>query len=61
MKITNYNKIPEPIYRAVCKNWYSGAGAKHFCSVTELLKPDKLFVLERRHRDQLSVEASEIQ
>lgn len=60
MKITNFNKIPEPIYRAVCKNWYSGAGAKHFCSVTELLKPDKLFVLERRHKDQLSVEASDL-
>jgi hypothetical protein len=58
MKITNYNKIPEPIYRAVKQNWYSGAEAKHFCSVTELLKPDKLFVLERRHKDQLSVEAS---
>jgi hypothetical protein len=60
MKITNYNKIPEPIYRAVCKNWYSGANAQHFCSVTKLLKPDKLFVLERRHKDQLSVEASDL-
>ena len=60
MNITNYNKIPEPIYRAVCKNWYSGAGAKHFCSVTELLKPEKLFVLERRHKDKLSVEASDL-
>ncbi|RLC58392.1 MAG: hypothetical protein DRH89_01260 [Candidatus Cloacimonadota bacterium] len=60
MNITNFNKIPEPIYRAVCKNWYSGAGAKHFCSVTELLKPEKLFVLERRYKDQLSVEASDL-
>jgi len=60
MNITNYNKIPEPIYRAVCKNWYSGEGAEYFCSVTELLKPDKLFVLERRHKDQLSVEASDL-
>jgi len=60
MKITNYNKIPEPIYRAVSKNWYSGAGAEHFCSVTELLKPDKLFVLERRHKNTITQEASEL-
>lgn len=60
MKITNFNKIPEPIYRAVSKNWYSGNNADHFCSVTELLKPDKLFVLERRHKNQLSVEASDL-
>ena len=58
MKITNNNKIPEPIYRAICQNWYSGAGADHFCSVTELLKPAKMFVLERRYAQDLEEEAS---
>jgi len=60
MDITNFNQIPEPIYRAISKNWYSGAAARHFCSVTELLKPEKIFVLERRHKDQLSVEAKDL-
>ena len=60
MNITNYNNIPAPIYRAICKSWYLGAGAKHFCSVTELLKPEKLFVLEKRHAEDLKEEASDL-
>jgi len=60
MKITNNNKIPAPIYRAICHNWYTGAGAKHFCSVTELLKPVKLFILERRYKDTVKQEASDL-
>ena len=60
MNITNYNKIPEPIYRAVSKNWYSGNNTDHFCSVTQLLKPPKLFVLEKRHAKELQVEASDL-
>ena len=60
MKITNNNKIPEPIYRAICQNWYSGSGADHFCSVTELLKPPKLFVLEKRYKETVEQEASDL-
>ncbi|NQV17781.1 MAG: hypothetical protein HQ534_04480 [Armatimonadetes bacterium] len=60
MNITNNNKIPAPIYRAICQNWYSGAGADHFCSVTELLKPVKLLVLERRYKNMLEEEASDL-
>ncbi len=60
MEITNYNNIPEPIVRAIKKNWYSGAGAKHFCSVTDLIKPTKLFVLEKRHQAELTREASDL-
>ena len=60
MNITNNNQIPIPIYRAICQNWYSGANVQHFCSVTELLKPVKLFVLERRHRADLTREASDL-
>ena len=58
MKITNKNGIPDPIYRAIKSGWYSGDGAKHFCSVTELLKPEKIFVLERRYKEQITQEAS---
>ncbi len=60
MNITNHNKIPKPIVRALKHNWYSGKDADHFCSVTELLKSEKLFVLERRHKDQITVEASDL-
>lgn len=60
MKITNFNNIPEPIVRAVKQNWYSGADAKHFCSVTQLLKPPKLFVLEKRHLNEIKQEASDL-
>ncbi|MCK5050775.1 MAG: hypothetical protein KAS53_03470 [Candidatus Cloacimonetes bacterium] len=60
MKITNNNGIPEPIVRAIKKGWYSGAGAKHYCSVTELLKPEKMFVLEQRYRDTINQEASDL-
>ena len=60
MEITNYNNIPVPIVRAIKKNWYSGSEANHFCSVTQLLKPPKLFVLEKRHAGELHVEASDL-
>ncbi|MDO9578281.1 MAG: hypothetical protein Q7J16_10385 [Candidatus Cloacimonadales bacterium] len=60
MNITNDNQIPIPIYRAICQNWYSGAGVDHFCSVTDLIKPPKLFVLEKRHQAELQREASDL-
>ena len=60
MKITNYKQIPQPIVRAIQKNWYSGATARHFCSVTDLIKPTKLLVLEKRHQQELTREASEL-
>jgi len=60
MKVVNNNNIPAPIFRAISKNWYSGAGVKHFCSVTELLKPVKLFVLERRYKDIIEQDASDL-
>ncbi len=60
MNIINNNGIPDPIFRAIKKGWYSGAGAKHYCSVTELLKPEKMFALERRYRNTINQEASEL-
>ncbi|MDP8268879.1 MAG: hypothetical protein P9L97_09145 [Candidatus Tenebribacter davisii] len=58
MKITNFNKIPVPIYRAIKHNWYSGSNEIHFASATELLKPPKMFVLEKRYAKNLREEAS---
>ncbi len=60
MKNTNYNNIPNPILRAIRQNWYSGANAEHFCSVTDLIKPTKLSVLEKRHQAELTREASDL-
>ncbi|MDA3813709.1 MAG: hypothetical protein PF570_05585 [Candidatus Cloacimonetes bacterium] len=61
MKITNKNGIPAPIFRSISKNWYGGAGEKkQFCSVTQLLKSAKIFVLEKRYARELQEEASDL-
>jgi len=60
MKITNFNNIPLPIYRAILHNWYDGKNAKHFVSATELIKPIKIIVLEKRHRTEIVEEASDL-
>jgi len=60
MKITNLNNIPLPIYRAILHNWYDGENAKHFVSATELIKPIKIIVLEKRHRNEIVEEASDL-
>ncbi len=59
MIITNNNNLPEPIFRAIKHNWYKGGG-KHFASVTQLLKPPRIFALEKRHYGELTQEADEM-
>ncbi|MCD4818018.1 MAG: DUF2188 domain-containing protein [Candidatus Cloacimonetes bacterium] len=58
--ITNKNGIPDPIFRSIKKGWYSGSNVKQFASVTGLLKPPKIFVLEKRHADNITEEASDL-
>jgi hypothetical protein len=58
--ITNNNRIPDPIYRSIKAGWYSGSNVKQFASVTGLLKPAKIFALEKRHADELTEEASDL-
>jgi len=60
MNIENRNKIPEPLVRAIKSNWYSGTGEDRFASITELIKPTKILVLEQRHRDAISRDASDL-
>jgi len=60
MKITNFNNIPDQIYRAILHNWYDGENANHFVSATELIKPIKIIVLEKRHRNEIVEEASDL-
>ena len=58
--ITNRNGIPDPIFRSIKKGWYSGSNVNHFSSVTGLLKPPKIFVLEKRHSEEIVEEASDL-
>lgn len=58
--ITNNNRIPDPIFRSIKKGWYSGSDVEHFASVTGLLKPAKIFALEKRHSEQITEEASDM-
>ena len=58
MKITNKSRIPDPIYRSIKAGWYDGANVDHFASVTGLLKPAKIFALEKRHADEITEEAT---
>jgi len=55
--ITNKNNIPDPIFQSIKSNWYSGHDAKHYCSTTGLIKPAKMFVLEKRHDYEIEEEA----
>jgi len=60
MKITNKQNIPIPIYRSIQAGWYDGNNATHYCSATQLLKPAKIFVLEKRHKDEIEEDASDL-
>lgn len=59
MKITNTKNMNKAIYNAITKDWYSGSGEERDYSVTQLLNPVKLFLLTRRHWDELEDDASE--
>lgn len=56
--ITNNDGIPEIIVRAIEGNLYKGSKLERFASATSILKPNKIFVLEKRHGFEISEEAS---
>ena len=58
MMITNKNGIPEIIVLAIEGNLYQGAKEERFASATSILKPNKIFVLQKRYDKELSEEAS---
>lgn len=60
MKFTNRHKLPEAIVEAIKHNWYSGHKEHRFASVTELLKPTKQFILNKRHYREIVQDASEM-
>jgi hypothetical protein len=60
MTIENRNQIPDPLVRAIRQNWYAGSGEQRFASITELIKPTKVFILEQRHRQEITQDASDL-
>lgn len=60
MKITNHENLPEVLVRAITNNWYSGTGEKRFASVTQLIKPTKMAILEKRYWNEITQDASEM-
>ena len=59
IRLTNKNNLPEPVFRAITQNRYSGENDDNFASVTGLLKGVKQFVLEKRHYDEIIEDASD--
>lgn len=59
MKITNKTNLPIPIYNAIKKGWYTEIIEPNTYSATSLLKPNKLYWLEKRYADKLTEDASE--
>lgn len=53
--ITNLYNLPEPIYRAVVNDSYRGGGD---ISVTSLIKPPRIRILEKRHKDEINEDAT---
>lgn len=58
MKITNHLNLPEPIVRAIENDPYNKGDADF--SVTGLLKPPRIVALENQHRDELTVDVSDM-
>ena len=57
MIISNRYGLPQPIYRAICHNWYNEKNPDVFCSATELIKPLKISVLHKKHRKEITRDA----
>lgn len=57
MIITNKYELPEPIYKALSANTYKGGKG---ISVTSLLKSPRQRILEKRHADEIVVDASDM-
>jgi hypothetical protein len=58
MKITNKANLPDPIYRAICNDQYTGGHA--YASVTGLLKPTRMFWLQKRHYNEIEQDAADM-
>ena len=55
-RFTNQYNLPLPLYQAVCNDPYN---PKSDVTVTQLLKPVQAWVLEKRHKEEISEDASD--
>ena len=58
MIITNKSNLPEPLYRAICNDSYKPG--KSYATVTSLLKPTRMFWLQKRHYSEIVQDASDM-
>lgn len=57
MKLVNNSNIPEVIFNALKFNWYSGSEEKRDWSITELLKPIRSAILNKRYDNVIEQDA----
>jgi len=57
MQYTNKNNLSELMVKAVSKDWHDLEDAKY--SITQLIKPPRILQLERRHREEMTLEVSD--
>lgn len=57
MKLTNKNNLPQPIFDAIANDEYSKGECDY--TVTQLLKPPRMVILEQKHWDELEEDISD--
>ncbi len=57
MRLTNKLGLPQPLYDAVARKEYDNGGAD--ISVTGLLRPPRISILEEKHADEIEEDASD--
>ncbi len=60
MKITNKANLPKPIYDVLTSKFYDGDWDNNTYSATELLNDPKYIFLMRRHRKEITIDASDL-
>lgn len=58
MKITNKQNIPEALYSAMQKKWYSGNRDLGY-SITEIMNPTRIVLLSRKYWDKIEEDATD--
>lgn len=57
MKLTNKFNLPEPLVEAIANDTYNAPRRPRSISVTTLFKPPRIVALERKHHEDLEVDA----
>lgn len=55
--LTNKANLPEPVYRALCKDSYQGGGD---ISITRLIMPPRIVALRKKHAKEIVTDASDV-